>query len=113
MLSRDKLKAKHRMMPGTQSVTYTPRNRESASAVENVTAETPPVDKRALSVNGGLAIAGDQKVWILWDNTITGDYKPQQDDTITDSDGTVWVINACRLELQDTRWRCVCTKAPT
>lgn len=113
MLSRSLVAGKFGLIPNREAVTVTLQRPEGATTVSISNAWRKPV-KYDRIVNLGLAIGTQVEEWHIPDSELNPDaagleLKPSND-SITDSDGSVYVVLASQLKTLRTVWVCLCQK---
>lgn len=95
-----------RLMPGARQVTLARVDPDSAAVVAT---KADVWGKRTAPDRGGDELGAERARWRLEDDGATG-FVPHPGDTITEPDGTVWVVESAKTGAVGGRFICECVR---
>lgn len=112
MMDFEDLADLHEIIPGIRTVTLYPMGAGSVlgSAITVTAAEKRPTDRKDEAIVARMEIELDATVFHLWTSTFSSTHKVSIDDVIVEANGDRWQVKVARLEMGDTRWRCLCVQ---
>ena len=112
MMDFDDLADLHEIIPGIRTVNLYPMGAGSVlgSAIEVTAAEKRPTDRKDEAIIARMEVELDATVFHLWPSTFSSHHKVSIDDVIVEGNGDRWQVKVARLEMMDTRWRCLCVQ---
>ncbi len=109
MLDQHTLAQKYQIMPGRETVTYTPMSTAGAGMPVSVPGAYRRVLKKKEEHRTEWVADHDSVEWVLPDVRLSPTV-PQLFDTITETSGTVWTVATISHELLGAVWRLGCTR---
>ena len=109
MLDQHALAQKYQIMPGRETVTYTPQSTAGTGTPVSVTGVYRRVLRRREVNQEEWRVDWDSVEWLLPEVAISPT-EPKLFDTVTDTSGEVWTVTTISHEMLGAVWRLGCVR---